>query len=142
MAWTLEPFRGPAPDWDDLAARFQDFTPMQSYAWGDARASKGWSVRRDTWRDESGDLVAAAVCLTRRRFGLRMRYVSRGPLVLRAGVSRTEGERRFRTCIEEYRRRLGWGEILMVSLYPNLAEIGPTAIGQRGIAVTCGPRRC
>jgi len=133
MAWTLEEFWGPAPRWDSLAAQFDDFTPMQSYAWAEARASEGWSVRRDLWRDEAGEVVAAATSLARQRFALRIRYMSRGPLILRRGLPRTEAQRVLVTCIAEYRRRLGWGEILVCSLYPTLAEIGPEAIAGSGL---------
>jgi ribosomal protein S18 acetylase RimI-like enzyme len=131
--WTRETFRGGPVEWDALCATFGDFTPTQTHAWGEARAEEGWTLARDAWRDESGEVVAAATVLGRRRFGFRVRYISRGPLVRREGLGPDEVGRRFRLCIEAYRRILGWGEVLVCAVYPPLTEIGPDVLSEAGL---------
>jgi hypothetical protein len=44
--------------WDDALLNFDDYTPFQSYAWGEYRRSLGWEPCRWAAFNERGDIVA------------------------------------------------------------------------------------
>lgn len=127
------PFHGSAQQWDELCARFDDFTVNQSYAWGEGRRSDGWDVRRDLWLDESGELCAAATVLRKRVYGVPLTYISRGPLVVQSGLPPSVAEARFAACTAAYRRGLRPGEVLVCAVYQTAAEIAPDAVHQAGL---------
>ncbi len=126
-------FHGSATEWDELCAGFQDFTAMQSYAWGEGRRGDGWAVARDQWLAPDGTLVAAATVLSRRRYAIRLSYISRGPLVRREGVPQPEIEACWKACVAQYRAALGWGAVLLCYIYQTLADITPPAIRDAGL---------
>jgi len=126
-------FRGTREQWDAMCGEFSDFTVNQSYAWGEGRRPEGWSVARDVWQNGEGQVVAAATALRKRERGVRIVYLSRGPLVMRTGLPATEIERRFKLCIDGYRRRLKWGEVLVGEIYQSGAEISPPSLREAGL---------
>lgn len=126
-------FHGSASEWDELCARFQDFTVQQTYAWGEGRRADGWAVARDQWFTAAGELAAAATVLRRRRYGVPLAYISRGPLVLREGVSQPETEACWKACVAGYRAGLRWGEVLLCYVYQTLADLTPPAIREVGL---------
>jgi lipid II:glycine glycyltransferase (peptidoglycan interpeptide bridge formation enzyme) len=59
--------------WDEALLRFDDYTPFQTYAWGEYRRALGWEPCRWAAFDESGQIVALMLGLLRRypfKFGL------------------------------------------------------------------------
>jgi ribosomal protein S18 acetylase RimI-like enzyme len=126
-------FRGTREEWDALCGEFSDFTVNQSYAWGEGRRPEGWSVARDVWKDAEGRVVAVATALRRRVRGIRIVYLSRGPVVVRSELPAAEIERRFKLCIEGYRRRLKWGEVLIGEIYQSGAEVSPPSLAEAGL---------
>ncbi len=127
------PFEGTGREWDELCARFDDFTVNQSHAWGEGRRSDGWAVRRDLWLDPAGEICAAATALRKRLYGLPLTYISRGPLVVQSGLASSTIEARFVACIAAYRRALRRGEVLVCAVYQTAAEVGPDAIRSAGL---------
>jgi ribosomal protein S18 acetylase RimI-like enzyme len=130
---TREAFAGDGPQWDRLCARFAEFSVNQTWAWAEGRRSEGWSVRRDVWL-EAGRPFAAATLLSRRRLGLRLHYVSRGPLVLEEGTSREEAERRLATCMAGYRGELGLLDVMICVLPQTFAELSPAGVRAAGLS--------
>ena len=60
---------------------------LQASAWATIRAGQGWAVRRVALRDpDGGSILQGAQVLVRGRWGLRMAYVPRGPVVESDGV--------------------------------------------------------
>jgi len=69
-----------SPDeWDALCGGFTDAEFTQSFAWGEARRPDGWVPLRVALRD-GADVVAAAQCLIKSRYGLQLVYCPRGPV--------------------------------------------------------------
>jgi len=126
-------FAGTAAEWDHSCSSFTDFTLTQSYAWGQGRTGDGWQVNRDQWLDHRGEPVAMATVLRKRKFGIRLVYISRGPLVFRKGMTEKEAEGRWKQCLESYQRALGWGEVLLCYVYESSARITPIAIRDAGL---------
>ncbi len=72
------------PSWNEAAARLPGSHVLQSWEWGEFKASHGWAPRRMIWRNAGGQEVAAAQILerrSRRLAGLRLLYCPRGPLL-------------------------------------------------------------
>jgi GNAT superfamily N-acetyltransferase len=133
MTLTRIEFARDGAEWDRLCADFDDFTPTQSYAWGEGRRADGWQVRRDQWLDGAGRVVALAVVLARRRWGVRVVYLSRGPLVLRRGLSPPEVETNWKACLSAYSASLRVGEVLFCYVYQSSAEITPPVLRETGL---------
>jgi ribosomal protein S18 acetylase RimI-like enzyme len=128
-----EEFSGTADAWDRLCAGFAEFSVNQTWAWAEGRRDEGWAVRRDVWRDPEGRVVSAATVLSRRKLGVRLRYVSRGPLVLARNLEPQEAERRLTAVLAAYRRELGVGEAMVFALYQTHADIGSAALRRVGL---------
>lgn len=61
---------------------------LQTWEWGDfKRQTTGWKPNRYLYRDDEGQVVAAASVLIRRVGPLRMLYVPKGPALARIDVS-------------------------------------------------------
>ncbi len=59
--------------WDDALLRLHDYTPFQTYAWGEYRRALGWKPCRWAAFNERGEIVAMMLGLLRRyplKFGL------------------------------------------------------------------------
>ena len=66
--------------WDESLLRLPGPHVLQSWTWGELKASQGWQPTRLLWRD--GDQVlAAAQVLVQRRGRLRLGYIAKGPTV-------------------------------------------------------------
>jgi len=68
--------------WDDLLLSLPAPHLLQSWTWGELKASFGWSAKRLTWRDNDGSPVGAGQLLIRSsRFGggLKVAYCPKGP---------------------------------------------------------------
>jgi peptidoglycan pentaglycine glycine transferase (the first glycine) len=76
-----------AEEWNSAAASLPGAHILQSWEWGQFKAISGWQPLPQLWRDEQGQVRAAALVLRRtvlRRFipgGISVMYVPRGPLV-------------------------------------------------------------
>ncbi len=76
--------------WNSLIASCPDPHLPQSFAYGEGKAAKGWTIRRALFL-EAGRPVAIATVLELRRFGLRLvNRVNRGPLFLTAAPDQAE----------------------------------------------------
>ena len=126
-------FQGSWEEWDILGSGFSDFTMNQSYAWGEGRKADGWSVSRDLWLGESGEVAGMATALRMRVRGVRLLYISRGPVVFRNGISPEVVEAGFEACISGYRASLRWGEVFVCVVYPSPGQISPDAIRESGL---------
>jgi GNAT superfamily N-acetyltransferase len=129
----LVPFEGPPEEWDALGSGFADFTINQSWAWGEGRRADGWTVSRDLWRDAGGELVALATALRKRVRGMRLLYISRGPVVFRDGRSTEEAEAAFERCMAGYRAGLHWGEMLACVVYQSPDLVSPGTLRDSGL---------
>jgi len=126
-------FSGNAADWDDLGSRFCDFTINQSWAWAEGRRADGWSVSRDVWTDSEGEAVALATALRIRWNGLRVLYLSRGPVVFRDGATIEDAEALFTACVADYRATLRLGELFVCHVYQSSAQVSPAALRASGL---------
>src|ERR1041385_3438832 len=71
---------GPAL-WDEMLARFDDFSPFQSYAWGEYRRALGWQPRRWIAYDDRHLPVAMMQAYLRRYpFGFGLVWSEGGPV--------------------------------------------------------------
>ncbi len=76
-----------AETWNNQIAALPGAHILQSWEWGQLKQATGWQALPQTWRDEAGQVRAAALVLERSvRFGgfsapLRVLYVPRGPLL-------------------------------------------------------------
>jgi peptidoglycan pentaglycine glycine transferase (the first glycine) len=69
-------------DWDKLIAALPGAHILQTQEWGEFKLAYGWQMQPYLWRDESGQVCAAAMVLKRSILGgLSVLYVPRGPLV-------------------------------------------------------------
>ena len=67
--------------WDQALLRLDDYTPFQSYAWGEYRRALGWEPCRWAAFDEGGEIVAMMLGLLRRYpFGLGLIWTEGGPV--------------------------------------------------------------
>src|SRR5262245_35454866 len=73
----ITPDAGP---WAAFACNHPDSHPLQSPAWGALKSGFGWSARFLAVAGPHG-LLAGALLLIRRRAGLSVVYVPRGPLL-------------------------------------------------------------
>jgi lipid II:glycine glycyltransferase (peptidoglycan interpeptide bridge formation enzyme) len=72
-----------APDqaqWQAFVAAHPQGHLLQGAAWGELKAQVGWAVRRIALSAADGTLVAGAQLLVKRRYGVSVVYVPRGPL--------------------------------------------------------------
>jgi hypothetical protein len=130
MALRRVEFQGSWEEWDRIGSEFSDFTVNQSYGWGEGRRADGWSVSRHLWLDGDERVVALATALGRRVRGLWLQYISRGPVVLKDGVSHEAAQESFSACIASYRAALRWGDVLVCVLYQSPGQITPEAIAE------------
>lgn len=71
-----------AAEWDSLIAGLPGAHILQTWEWGQFKAAYGWQPLPQVWRDEAGQVRAAAMVLRRSvPGGLSVLYVPRGPLV-------------------------------------------------------------
>lgn len=76
-----------AQEWNALLAQLPRPHLLQSWEWGQAKRPFNWKAHYKTWKDEQGQLVAAAQILERQVrlpvFGisLKMHYVPKGPIL-------------------------------------------------------------
>ena len=69
-------------DWNSLLQRLPTPHILQSWEWGDFKqATTGWTPERFAYRDQSGEIVAAAGILTRRIGFFAVMYVPKGPVM-------------------------------------------------------------
>lgn len=105
-------------EWDALLAAAPAPHLPQSWAYGEGKRAKGWTVRRVSFAIE-GRIVAFATVLELRRFGLRLlSRVNRGPVFLETEPS---GD----TVIAVYRAlRRRWGRLPfgLLLIAPTLTE--------------------
>jgi peptidoglycan pentaglycine glycine transferase (the first glycine) len=70
------------PAWNDLIAALPGAHLLQTAEWGEVKRGNGWQPAPWVWRDEQGQVVGAALTLTRAVFrGLCVLYVPKGPLL-------------------------------------------------------------
>jgi len=73
-----------AETWSDLVARAPFPHLPQTFAYGEGKRAKGWTVRRAVFR-ENGRIIAFATVLERRIAGIRIvTRINRGPIFLEA----------------------------------------------------------
>lgn len=66
--------------WDDALARFADYSPFQSYAWGEYRRGLGWTPYRFVAVDENGKTAAMIQAYARKyAFGIGLVWSEGGP---------------------------------------------------------------
>src|SRR5687767_6285927 len=67
--------------WDPALLRLPDYTPFQSYAWGEYQRALGWEPCRWAAFDDQGQIVAMMLGLLRRYpFGLGLVWSEGGPV--------------------------------------------------------------
>ena len=67
--------------WDDALARFNEYSPFQSYAWGEYRRGLGWQPYRFAAVNEQNEIVAMLQAYLRRhRLGIGMLWSEGGPV--------------------------------------------------------------
>ncbi len=67
--------------WDDALLKFEDYTPFQTYAWGEYRRALGWEPCRWIAFNERGEIVAMILGLLRRYpFGFGVVWIEGGPV--------------------------------------------------------------
>jgi len=126
-------FQGSWEEWDRIGLDFSDFTVNQSYGWGEGRTADGWGVFRHLWLDADERVVALATSLRKRVRGIRLVYISRGPVVLKDGVTHEVAQASFRDCIASYRATLRWGDMLVCVVYQSPGQITPATIAESGL---------
>lgn len=68
--------------WNDIIAGLPEPHILQTWEWGQFKTATGWQALPQTWKDDDGKIVAAALVLLRSLpFGLRVLYVPKGPLL-------------------------------------------------------------
>ncbi len=71
-----------APEWNAAIADLPGTHVLQTWEWGQFKAAYGWQRMPYLWRDEQGQVCAAALVLRRAvPGGLSVLYVPRGPLL-------------------------------------------------------------
>src|SRR5882724_11717425 len=89
--------------WDDALLKFADFTPFQTYAWGEYRRALGWEPYHWAAFDERGKIVALMLGAVRRYpFGFGLVWSEGGPVgdlsvcdqSLRDAIKQTTGLKR------------------------------------------------
>jgi CelD/BcsL family acetyltransferase involved in cellulose biosynthesis len=64
--WEKLSFESAQMIWDENLTRFDDYSPFQTYAWGEYNRAVGWSPIHLVARDESGEICAMMLGLIRR----------------------------------------------------------------------------
>jgi peptidoglycan pentaglycine glycine transferase (the first glycine) len=73
--------------WNEVIAALPNAHILQTWQWGAVKERYGWQPIYEVWRDQKGQVEAAAMVLTRAvsaggiNFPLRVMYVPRGPLL-------------------------------------------------------------
>jgi peptidoglycan pentaglycine glycine transferase (the first glycine) len=76
-----------ASSWNAIIAKFPGAHCLQTWEWGQVKSHFGWQPAPKIWREQSGEIVAAALVLQRvlpiRGLAARLRllYVPKGPLL-------------------------------------------------------------
>jgi GNAT acetyltransferase-like protein len=79
--WQLLSNEAAQKSWDDALLRLPDYTPFQTYAWGEYQRALGWEPCRWAAFDEQGQMVAMMLGLLRRYpFGLGLIWSEGGPV--------------------------------------------------------------
>ncbi len=121
--------------WNEAISGLQGASLLQTWEWAQLKRANGWEPLPKTWRDEHGEVCAAAMILRRRlqagpiRTGLSVLYVPRGPLLDWASAdlrARVLGD------LEQTAHRLG---AVMLKIDPEL-RIGVGIPGREG-AIDC-----
>ncbi|MBN1145960.1 MAG: peptidoglycan bridge formation glycyltransferase FemA/FemB family protein [Anaerolineales bacterium] len=82
MMYTMAGLQGMQPqEWNALAASLPGAHVLQTWEWGQVKSRFGWQALPQTWRDEAGNVRAAALVLQRSTAGLRVLYAPKGPLL-------------------------------------------------------------
>jgi lipid II:glycine glycyltransferase (peptidoglycan interpeptide bridge formation enzyme) len=66
--------------WTSSLLNLPDPHVLQSWTWGELKASQGWQCNRFAWRDD-GRVVAAAQVLVQEQGRLRLGYIPKGPIL-------------------------------------------------------------
>ncbi|HWQ12888.1 MAG TPA: peptidoglycan bridge formation glycyltransferase FemA/FemB family protein, partial [Roseiflexaceae bacterium] len=105
--------------WDAFAAGHPHGHLLQSSAWGRLKRTVGWQARRLAVA-EGGAILAGAQVLIKRRLGLAVLYVPRGPLLA--------GDRTADALLLRALDRLAFrARAVFLRLEPNLLEADPAA---------------
>ncbi|MDQ3855253.1 MAG: aminoacyltransferase, partial [Chloroflexota bacterium] len=68
-------------EWDAFVAHTENAHPFQSWGWGELKRRTGWKPVRVAVIKDDGRIAAGAQVLIRRRNGLSLAYIPRGPVV-------------------------------------------------------------
>jgi lipid II:glycine glycyltransferase (peptidoglycan interpeptide bridge formation enzyme) len=101
-------------EWDGLVDSHPQGNLLQTSAWASLKNQFGWQVKRIAVRDQAG-LRAGAQLLIRRKFGLSMGYVPRGPLF--SGDPEIDG-----LLLQALHRSLRGARCVFLRIEPNLHE--------------------
>jgi Uncharacterized protein involved in methicillin resistance len=101
-------------EWDAFVDRHPQGNLLQNSAWGELKGQFGWQVKRVAVRDQN-ELRAGAQLLIRRKFGLSMGYVPRGPLF--SGDSEIDT-----LLLQALHRSLRGARCVFLRIEPNLHE--------------------
>ncbi|HEX5692494.1 MAG TPA: peptidoglycan bridge formation glycyltransferase FemA/FemB family protein, partial [Roseiflexaceae bacterium] len=106
-------------EWDAFAQHHPRGHLLQSSGWGALKSSFGWERRRLAIAAPTG-LVAGAQVLIRRRFGVSVAYVPRGPLLSGDGPT----DALLLSALNRLARR---NRAVFLRLEPNVLEHDPNA---------------
>jgi peptidoglycan pentaglycine glycine transferase (the first glycine) len=127
-----------AEEWDALIAGLPGAHILQTWEWGQFKAEYGWQPLPQVWRDDSGQVRAAAMVLRRSMpGGFSILYVPRGPLVDWADE---EWSRRVIDELQSLARRLKAifikidPELIMGYGIPGTKDEQPNPAGKRVLA--------
>ena len=83
----IKQFEGEPQAWNHIIASLAQPHVMQTWEWGQVKAQFGWQPGGYYWVDSNGDILAAALVLTRGiktpglPFTLSVQYIPKGPLL-------------------------------------------------------------
>jgi lipid II:glycine glycyltransferase (peptidoglycan interpeptide bridge formation enzyme) len=118
MAW--EPVHARA-DWESLFARVPRPHLTQSWSYGEAKRVEGWTVERLVCGESPGS-IALCQLLVKRRFGIRITRINRGPLFLDEQPSAQVQL----AALRALRQRWRWGVKGVLLLAPSLPHGEPS----------------
>ena len=79
--WELLPDEEARRCWDQALVRFSDYSPFQTYAWGEYRRGLGWEPCRWMAFNEKGEIIAMMQGALRRHvFGIGLAWCEGGPV--------------------------------------------------------------
>jgi peptidoglycan pentaglycine glycine transferase (the first glycine) len=74
-------------EWNTIIRQFSQTSLLQTWEWGEHKSRYGWNADHKTWQDEKGNIIAAALILTREQviplIGKKVKifYIPKGPLL-------------------------------------------------------------